>query len=110
MRIIVFVINALVQLAAAAVGLLLLLLGLNGFSERQATPGLVFYVVLSVASALGLGVASAFTAQWLAQKKSFGGLGASAAAVVVFSVLGVLILVVGFFAALFIASAMRGSR
>jgi hypothetical protein len=110
MRIIVFVINALVQFAAATVGLLLLLLGLNGFGERQATPGLVFYVVLGVASALGLGVASAFTAQRLAQKSSFGNLGASAAAVVVFAILGVLILVVGFFAAVIIAEAVRGMR
>jgi hypothetical protein len=110
MRIVVFVINALVQLAAAAVGFLLLLLGLNGFGESQATPGLVFYIIVSAASALGLGVASAFTARRLAQKKSFGTLGASATAVIIFSVLGVLILVVGFFAAVIIASAVRGMR
>ncbi|HVF43674.1 MAG TPA: hypothetical protein VM936_11715 [Pyrinomonadaceae bacterium] len=110
MRIIVFVLNALIQLAAAAVGFFLLLLGLNGFSERQANPGLLFYIVLSVGSAAGLGVASALVSKWLVQKKSFGALGASAIAVPVFAVVGVLILLVGIFAAALIASAMRGGR
>ncbi|HVF66126.1 MAG TPA: hypothetical protein VM914_00580 [Pyrinomonadaceae bacterium] len=110
MRIIVFVINAVVQLAAAAVGFFLLLLGLNGFSERQANPGLLFYIVLGVASAVGLGVASAFAAKWLTQRRSMGALGASAIAVPVFAVVGVLILIVGIFVAALIASAMRGGR
>ena len=110
MKIIVFIINLVVQLAAGALGLLMLLLGLNGFSERQATPGLLFYVVSAVVSAIGLGVASALTAGWLVRSKSFGGFGASAAAVAVFSFAGWVILVVGFFAAVLIASAMRGMR
>jgi len=110
MRIIVFVLNAVIQLAAAAVGFLLLLLGLNGFGERQANPSLLFYILLGVGSAAGLGVASAFASKWLAQKKSLGALGASAIAVPVFALAGVLILVVGFFVALLIASAMRGMR
>ena len=68
MRIIVFVINAVIQLAAAAAGFLLLLLGLNGFSERQSNPSLLFYIALSVGSAVGLGGASAFASKWLAGK------------------------------------------
>ena len=110
MRIIVFVINAGIQLAAAAAGFFLLLLGLNGFTGKQAEPGLLFYIILSVGSAVGLGVASAFLTKWLVQKKSFSALGASAIAVPVFAVVGVLILVVGFFVAALIASAMRGGR
>lgn len=110
MRIIVFVINAVIQLAAAAVGFLMLLLGLNGFSERQANPSLLFYIVLGFGSAAGLGFASAFTSKWLAGKKSLGAVAGSAVSVVVFAILGALILVVGFFIALFIAEAMRGRR
>lgn len=110
MRIIVFVFNSVIQLAAAAVGFLLLLLGLNGFSEKQSNPSLLFYIILSVGSAAGLGVASAFASKWLVQRKSMGALGASAIAVPVFAVAGVLILVGGFFVALLIASAMRGTR
>ena len=110
MRIIVFALNAVIQLAAAAVGFFMLLLGLNGFSERQSNPSLLFYIIVSVGSAVGLGVASAFASKWLSQRKSVGALGASAIAVPVFAVVGVLVLVVGFFVAVFIASAMRGSR
>lgn len=88
----------------------MLLLGLNGFSERQSNPSLLFYIILSAGSAVGLGVASAFVSKWLVQRKSMGALGASAIAVPVFSLVGVLILVVGFFVAVFIASAMRGTR
>ncbi len=110
MRIIVFILTAVIQLAAAAAGFLLLLLGMNGYSERQATPGLVLYVVLGVGSALGLGVASAFVVKRLVEKRSFGGLAASATAVLGSSVLGGLILVVSFFAAIVVAEVMRGMR
>lgn len=110
MRIIVFVLNVVIQLAAAAVGFFMLLLGLNGFHEREASPGLISYIILSAASAVGLGVASAFASKWLTQRKSMGALGASAITVPAFAVVGVLILVVVFIVAVLITSAMRGGR
>jgi hypothetical protein len=110
MRIIVFILTAVVQLAAAAAGFLLLLLAMNGFSERQATPGLIFYLALALGSALGLGVASAFVAKRLVERKSWGGAAASVTAVIGFSVLGALILVAGFVASIVLAEVMRGMR
>ena len=110
MRIIVFIITALVQLAVAVVIFFMLLLGLNGFSERDATPSLIFFIGLSVLCALGLGGAGAFMARRLVEKKSLGGVGASAIAVGTFSVLGVLILIGGFFVALVIASIMHDMK
>ena len=107
MRIIVFVITALVQLAVAVVIFFMLLLGLNGFSEQDATPSLIFFIALSVACALGLGGAGAFAAKRIAAKKSLGVAAASAISVFGFSVLGAVILVGGFFAALFIATVMH---
>jgi len=109
-RIIVFVLTAVFQLAAAAAGLLLLLLGMNGYSERQATPGLILYVALGLGSALGLGIASAFAVKRLVERRSFGGLAASATSVLGFAVLGGLILVVSFFAAIALAEVMRGMK
>ena len=47
MRIIVFLIAAVAQIAAAVFGLFILLLGLNGFSEREATPALIFFKKLT---------------------------------------------------------------
>lgn len=110
MRIIVFALTAVVQLAAAAAGLLFLLLGMNGYSERQATPGLIFYVALGLVSALALGLLSAFAAKRLVERKSFGVLAASATAVLGFSVVGGLVLVISFFAAIVLAEVMRGMR
>ena len=110
MRVIVFILTALIQLAAAAVGFLLLLLGMNGYSERQANPGLILYIALGLGSALGLGLASAFAAKRLVERRSFGGLAASATAVIGFSVLGGLILVVSFFVAIVLAEVMRGMK
>lgn len=110
MRIIVFILTAVIQLAAAAAGFLILLLGMNGYSERQATPSLVLYIALGLGSAAGLGVASAFAAKYLAERRSFGGFAASATAVTGFAVVGGLILVVSFFAAIVLAEIMRGMK
>ena len=107
MRIIVFIITALIQAAVAVVIFFMLLLGLNGFSERDATPSLIFFIALSVACALGLGGAAAYTAKRIAEKKSLGGVAASAIAVLCFSALGGVILVGGFFGALVIATIMH---
>ena len=110
MRIIVFILTAVIQLAAAAAGFLLLLLGMNGYSEDQATPSLILYIALSIVSALGLGVGSAFAAKLLVERKSFGSLWAAATAVLGSSILGGLILVVGFFAAIVLAEIVRGMK
>jgi hypothetical protein len=110
MRIIVFALNAVIQLAAAAAGFFMLLLGLNGFTERQANPGLLAYIILSAGSAVGLGFASALASKWLVQKRSMGALGASAVVVPILAAFGVLVLAAIFIIAVIIASAMRGSR
>jgi hypothetical protein len=108
MRIIVFIVMAVIQLAASAAGFLFLLLAMNGFSERQATPGIILYLAVGLGSALGLGVASAFAAKRLVERKSLGGLAASAIAVISFSVLGALILVATSVVAIVLAEVMRG--
>jgi hypothetical protein len=107
MRITVFIITAVIQLAAAAAGSLLLLLGMNGYSERQATPGLILYAALGFGSALGLGLASSFWVKRLVERRSFGGVAASATAVLGFSVIGAVILIISFFAAIVLTEVMR---
>ncbi len=110
MRIIVFIIVAAVQLVAAACVFLVLIMGMNGFSERDANPGLAFYIVLALASSAGLGVAGAMFARWLTARRGLGGLGAAAIAVVSSSTVGLIVLGVAFFGALMVASIMHGSR
>lgn len=110
MRILVFIVVAAVQLAAAACIFVLLLLGLNGFSEREAQPGLVFYIVLALASSAGLGFAGAWFTKWLTARRGMGGLGAAAIAVVSSSTAGLVVLGVAFIGAVILASIMHGSR
>lgn len=107
MKIIVFILNASIQLAVVAFGFFMLIIGLNGFSEREATPGLVFYIILSIASVLGIGAASAFGAHRLAAKSSLGKFAAGAIAVPVFAIIGFVILIIALFAAIFMVSALR---
>lgn len=110
MRIIVFLLSALLQLAAAAFGFLILLLGMNGYSESQATPSLILYIALGLLSTLGLGGASAFAARRLVERTSLGGLGASAITVFCSAIIGVVILLGGFVAAFLLAEIVRGMK
>lgn len=107
MRIIVFFITAFIQLAVAVLGFFTLLLGLNGFSEKDATPGLIFYIALAFLSALGLGAISAYTAKRLSDKHSLGKFASSIIAIIGFAILGALILFVGLIAVFFLAEAIR---
>ncbi len=110
MRIIAFALTAVIQLAAAAAGFLFLLLGMNGYNERDAAPGLYLYIALGLGGALAVGLASAFAARWLVEKRSLGGAAAAAIAVLGSLVLGGLILIFSFVAAIVLAEVTRGSR
>ena len=107
MRIIVFVITAFIQLVVAVFGFFTLLLGLNGFSERQAMASLIFYIALAFLSALGLGAASAYTAKRLAEKPSLGKFASSIIAIIGCLIIGAVILFIGLIAAFFLAEAIR---
>jgi hypothetical protein len=109
-RIIVFSIVALILFAAAALGLFVLLVGLNGYSEAQATPGLIAYIVLCLVTVPGLGAAGAMVARVLVEKKGFGKGGAAAGAISGGVVAGVVVLVTGVIVAFVLAEVLRGMR
>ena len=110
MGILVLILTVVFQLTAAAIGLFLLLVGLNGYSERQATPSLILYIILSLTSASALGAASPFASKRLAKRTSLGRFGSAAIIVVAFSFIGVIVLFVGFFASFALAEFLRASR
>lgn len=107
MKIIVFAINTLIQIIAAAIGLLMLIIAMNGYSEDQAAPGIIFYIAVAILSALGLGAASVYTAQKLKAKTSLGGFAASAISVLIYALLGGIILIIAVFGAILTAEALR---
>jgi uncharacterized protein YqgC (DUF456 family) len=106
MKIIVFTLTAVTQIAVGAFAFLILLVGLNGFHEDDATPSLIMYIVLTLASAIGLGLASVYATKRLSAA-SVGNFGAAAIAVLGFAFVGGIILIIGWFAALFLAEIMR---
>ena len=110
MRLLVFILNATVQLAVAAAGFLMLLLALNGFSEAQATPSLIFYIVAAIASAVVLGFASGTVATRLVEKRSFSKGGASTLSVLSFALIGFVLLIAIVIVAVILAEVVRGIR
>jgi hypothetical protein len=98
-----------VLLAASAVGwFFFLLLALNGFSERDANPAMIFFVVWSLICAIVLGAASFFLTRFLIGK-SFNGILALVLSVVAAVGIGFVVDFGGLLASTVIASEVRNS-
>ena len=110
MRITVFVVTAVIELATATVGLFILLLGLNGYSESQATPSLIFYIVFCVISSLALSFLGTLAAKAIVKKGWLGKPAAAIVSIVFASALGDVLLVLAVFLAFILAELLRGMR
>ena len=106
MRITLFIVTAIVALAAAVFGFFVVLLGLNGFSERQATPSLIFYIVSSLAGSLGLSLGATLAAKAIVNKGRLGKAGAAIVSILFTSIAGIVFIVALVFLSFVIASAM----
>lgn len=107
MKILIFILIVIFQATLAVGGFVMLLLGLNGYSGTQAQPGLIFYIVLNLAAALGLGAAGVFLKQKLVERFWLGNFSASLAAIGAAIALGSLIVIVGIFASAILVEALR---
>ncbi len=107
MKILAFLIPAVVNAAVAVCLFFLLVLGLNGFSGKQAEPGFLLYIVWAIATTLGAGVLSVVLAAALTGRKDWGAAAAVSVASLVFGIFGAVSSVVGLFAAVFLVSALR---
>lgn len=107
MKIISFLTTALLSIIIGAAMFFMLLLSLNGFTGKQAEPGLMLFVVWVLLASLGAGVLSFLSAKYLAEKKSLNRWWAALTAIAGFVIIGVIINAIGFFAAVFLTSAMR---
>jgi hypothetical protein len=107
MAIIVFLITSAVQLLLAGFGFFILLLVLNGYSERFATPGIVSYLVISLIIVVGLGWFAAFIAKRIVSRKRLGSLAAGSLSTIGFSMLGGIFLMATFFLSVGIAELFR---
>jgi len=107
MTILVFLITSAVQLLLAGFGFFILLLLLNGYSERFATPGIISYLLISLIIAIGLGWFAAFIAKKIVSRKRLGSLAAGSLSTIGFSMLGGIFLVATLFLSVGIAELFR---
>lgn len=107
MRITVFAVTAIIEFAAAVFGLLVLLLSLNGYSEAQATPSLIFYIVFCVVSSLLLSFLGARAAGAFVQKGWLGKVWATVVSILLTSTIAIVVVVVAGFLAIILAEFLR---
>ena len=110
MRFIVFLITAVTQVVVAVSCFFVLLVGLNGYSERQATPSLIFYIVFSLISIIGMSFIAGFAAKYFLDKNWMGKGIASMVGIITSSILGAVVVVGGMFVAFAVAETLRGMR
>jgi hypothetical protein len=108
MKILAFIITVLANFAVGAVLFFFLLMALNGFSERDANPAIVFYVVWAFVAAIGLGIGSFFLTKFLIAK-SFNAILALVISVIAAVGLGAVADFGGIIAGAMIASEVRES-
>ncbi|HYN86634.1 MAG TPA: hypothetical protein VER32_15400 [Pyrinomonadaceae bacterium] len=99
-------VTALLMVAASAVGFFFMLLALNGFSERQASPLIAAYTALAILCALVAAVASGWGAKALARAANWSMWAAAPLAVVGACVAGLAVLFVGCFLILLVGSSL----
>ena len=96
--------TALLILAVAAVLLFMLVIGMNGFSERQANPIFIGFFLMTAVVVLISGALSGWGSKRLAERMRWPMLGAGVLSVLVMSLAGGLALVAGSFLLLVIGS------
>jgi hypothetical protein len=103
----IFLITTLINVGIGAVLLFMLVISLNGFTEDQAAPGLILFIVWVLLFSHLAGILSFLSAQFLMEKKSFSAWLAALSAIAVFSIIGATVNFVGMIIAVSVTSAMR---
>ena len=107
MQILNFFITALINVGIGVVLGFFLLIMLNGFSGRQAEPGLILYVVWTLFFSLLAAILSVLSAKYLTSKKSLSPVASVAISAPVFIVVGGIFIFLGTFAAVILIEALR---
>lgn len=107
MKIASFLFTALINVGVGIVLFFMLIVGLNGFSGKQAEPGLILFFVWVLLTALVTAVLSVKAAKFFRVGKSLNAFLSALLAVLIFAVIGAAMNVVGLLAAVFLVSALR---
>lgn len=102
----VFLITALANIGGAVL-FFMLLISLNGFTGKQAEPGLILFVVWVLLASIVTGVLGFFAANYLIENKSFNRWLAASLTILIFIGVGAAFNFVGLIAAAALTPAMR---
>ena len=107
MKIATLLMTAILNGIIGAILFFFLLIAMNGFSERQATPVLILFIVWIFLTSVITGVLSFLTTKYLINKKSLSAIVSGLMAVVMFVIGGGVLNIIGFFGAILLATALR---
>ena len=107
MKIATLLITAIVNGIIGVILFFFLLIAMNGFSERQASPGLILFIVWVVLTLIIAGVLSFLTVKYLIAKKSLSAIVSALISMAIFVIVGGISNVVGLLATILLATALR---
>ncbi len=100
-------ITGLMNIGVGVVLFFLLLLGMNGYSEQQATPGLITFIIWVLLVSLLTAILSVVTTNFFTTKKSMNFWVAALISIFVFVIIGVVFDIIGLFISIFVTEALR---
>jgi len=107
MKLIPFMITGLMNIGVGVVLFFLLLLGMNGYSEQQATPGLITFIIWVLLVSLLTSISSVVLTSFLTTKKSMNFWIAALISILVFVIVGGVVDFIGWFISIFVTEALR---
>lgn len=109
-KIITFLIIALSGGAGGFLLMFFLLLGLNGFSERDVQWSFYLYIAGAIVVVLATGAAGVFLTKYFIESKNWSAVLSVFASSTIFVIIGIILDFILMFAAIFLASAIRNSH
>lgn len=107
MKALTLIVTMIITLGIGAAWFFMLLLSLNGFTSKQAEPGLILFLIWVVLTAIIVGALGYFTAGHFIKTRDLSRAFIAFASIVVFVIVGAAINFVGFLAAVFLTTAQR---
>ncbi|MDQ3712628.1 MAG: hypothetical protein M3388_10470, partial [Acidobacteriota bacterium] len=94
-KVVIFLVTALGNIGIGIMLFFFLLLSLNGYSEKQAKPGLILFIIWVLLFSAAAAVCAVLSANFLTTKKSLNWLAASLVSILIFVVIGAILNFVG---------------
>ncbi len=106
-KVVIFLVTALGNIGIGIMLFFFLLLSLNGYSEKQAEPGLILFIIWVLLFSAVAAVCAVLSANFLTNKKSLSWIAASLVSILIFIVIGAILNFVGTVVAIVLTEVLR---